>query len=97
MRFLEQLSLSPGALQLTAPTVTTSNSRPATAMKKVVAVAAAAANTAPAAGSDVVAAGAAAAAGQQESLVQRIAKLCVEVHKSVEAAAERLFVEVKRR
>jgi hypothetical protein len=38
-----------------------------------------------------------AATGQNKSLVQRIAQLCVEVHKSVEAAAEKLYQEVKRR
>lgn len=31
------------------------------------------------------------------SVIQRVAELCVEVHKSVEAAAERFYQELKRR
>ncbi|WIA37814.1 hypothetical protein OEZ86_014676 [Tetradesmus obliquus] len=96
VKFLEQLSLSPGAMQLAAqPPSSSSNSssssRPATAKQP----AAADGSDVAAAGSSAVDAGA--GTQQQQSLVQRIAQLCVEVHKSIEAAAEQLYQEVKRR
>ncbi|WIA17601.1 hypothetical protein OEZ85_014416 [Tetradesmus obliquus] len=94
VKFLEQLSLSPGAMQLAAQppsSSSSSSSRPATAKQP----AAADGSDVAAVGSSAVDAGA--GTQQQQSLVQRIAQLCVEVHKSVEAAAEQLYQEVKRR
>jgi hypothetical protein len=99
VRFLEQLSLSPGAMQLAtaagaaASTPRSTSSRPVTPLKSTAVPLDSQQVQATAGTSDA----ADAATGQQQSLVQRIAQLCVEVHKSVEVAAERLYQEVKRR
>jgi hypothetical protein len=98
VRFLEQLSLSPGAMQLAtaagaaAAASKSTSSRPVTPLRPTAGLINSQQNQPPAVAADA----ADAATGQQQSLVQRIAQLCVEVHKSVEAAAERLYQEVKR-